>query len=199
MTLKTNRALIFDVDGVMLDWHGGFRNWMGGQGFEDALPDETHYDLTKHFPKFNQEGIVEQINKFNRDEQYAHLPHVPGVTAGLHDLWHSHAAHLRFVVVSATGRHIKTIYHRTYSLMDFPPFDECYFLDVADKKGGTFALFDTGSIVFEDNVKHAEEAVRRGHHVVLVDRPYNSDLEGEHIHRIFHWKEALPIVNQLLD
>lgn len=195
-SLATDRpAFIFDVDEVIVAWRPAFLAWMRQLGHLVVGDNDSCYDFRSALPELSPEMKDRWVERFNHSEAYATLAPVPGAAEALNRLRDAALA-TPFVVVSAVGEGFSTVRHRTAMLAALGcAFDRLHYVGVKGSKAAVFARYQAGSVVFEDNPRHADAALALGHTVVLFDQPYNKAWRGGggHWSRVEDWDEAVAV------
>jgi hypothetical protein len=189
-------AVIFDVDGVLLDWFGSFKQWMRGQGIKIDDDAQVQWNMTETFVGLSEAEIDAKVAEFNNSEHFGHLDHWPGALAAIMQLRRSFSGAL-FAALTGSGITPKTTRLRASSVEQFP-IDEMFILPLGDSKIPWLKRYDReGSVFIEDNAKHALAAVGLIEHVILLDREYNRvDTPG--VTRCMSWDDAVEHITQVL-
>ena len=186
--------LIFDIDGVLLDWTTGFNQWMIDRG-EPPQGAQSAYNMNTCWPQYDDVQITAIIREFNQSPQFSALDEVPGaftaylrITGTFPDV--------KTVAVSACGLHPITQIQRLHQLYRIGyRFEEFYALDLNAGKLDTFVKFPSGGIVFEDSARHAVHASHAGHKPILLNRPYNQGTWPDVI-RADNWDHVLQLLKE---
>jgi FMN phosphatase YigB (HAD superfamily) len=190
-------AIVFDIDQVVLDWFGGFAQWMYEEkGFipQASTRDEKDYAMTTVFPTLGREKINPFIHEFNQTHAYGALPFNDGVLEAIKGIRAEFGETHGLIAISSCGVHPRTVFLRSCNLSAVD-LDELHILPLMASKRELLATYPKGTVMFEDSPKHAEEIVAAGHEVIIYDQGYNSGLSYP---RIYHWDEALPKLRELM-
>lgn len=193
------KALIFDVDGVILNWCSGFLNWMAGQGHSVAARVPTSYDMANCLPELPRAQLLCWIELFNRHPAYSKLTYLPDAQLEIWRLCKVDFQLWRAAVVSATGTGFWTVKRRADALAKIGCFDDLHCIGVRDPKADFFVRYPAGSIVFEDSTEHALAALELGQRVVFFDYPYNRDCPDDRdgLKKVRSWPAARCAARQL--
>lgn len=185
-------AVIFDVDGVLLDWFGSFKEWMKGQDIKIDDDAEVKWNMIDTFVGLSEEEIDAKIEEFNNSDHFGHLDHWPGALAATMQLRKAFPE-LLFVALTGAGTSPRTTRLRAASVEAFP-IDEMFIVPLGESKVPWLKRYDYhGSVFIEDNAKHAKDGVNYAEHVVLLDRPYNGKKVPGAV-RCFDWDEAVDFI-----
>jgi hypothetical protein len=187
------KALIFDVDEVILQWRPAFLAWMARQGHRLVDGDDTCLDFSGRLPELKHDEVPAWVERFNASPDYADLKPLPWADLTIRQLVLRDFAPWRAVVVTAAGSSFSALRHRTEALSRITTcFDELHYVGIREAKADYFARYQAGSIVFEDPVLHAKDALALGHRVVFFGYPYNRDCPDDlpGLVRVENWRQA---------
>lgn len=186
-----NNTIVFDVDGAILDWLGGFFWFLENKkGIKPGCrPEDVHdHDLAKVLPISSFE-VVGLINDFNSSHYFAALDILKNSLYGMNKL-RSELPDWHFAVVTAAGCSPKTVRYRAENIDNVfgDLLDEVFIMPLGETKLDLFRRFPPGrAIVIEDTPKYVGDAKNAGHFAIIVDAPYNRD-EYTTLPRIHDWK-----------
>ena len=196
----SNRIILTDVDGVLLEWEHHFTKWMLQRTLFDErgaryhpyklLPDkENTYEMAERFGLTKTE-VRKEIRKFNRSawmgtqrpmlesQTWVKLIAAEGwtfipITSQTSD---KPAQELRKRRLGELfGEHIFTNYHILGT--------------GADKDSALAEFHGTGLYWVEDKPHNALAGLNYGLKPILIDHPYNRDFNHPEIIRVSNWKE----------
>ena len=202
----SNRIILTDVDGVLLEWEHHFTKWMLQRTLFDErgaryhpyrlLPDKQNtYEMAERFGLTTTE-IRKQIREFNRSawmgtqrpmlesqtwvkllaaEGWTFIP----ITSQTSDIPAQHLRKRR--LGELFGDHVFTNYHILGT--------------GADKDSALAEFHNTGLYWVEDKPKNALAGLKYGLKPILIDHPYNRDLEHPEIIRVSNWKQIHEILS----
>ena len=202
---QSNRIILTDVDGVLLEWERHFTKWMLQRTLFDErgaryhphrlLPDKQNtYEMAERFG-VTKEQIRKEIREFNRSawmgtqrpmlesQTWVKLLAAEGwtfipITSQTSDI---PAQQLRKKRMGELfGAHIFTNYHILGT--------------GADKDGALAEFHDTGLYWVEDKPHNALAGLKYGLKPILIDHPYNRDFEHPDITRVNNWQDIHKIV-----
>ena len=202
----SNRIILTDVDGVLLEWEHHFTKWMLQRTLFDErgaryhpyrlLPDkENTYEMAERFGLSITE-IRKLIREFNRSawmgtqrpmfesQTWVKLLAAEGwtfipITSQTSDI---PAQQLRKKRLGELfGEHIFTNYHILGT--------------GADKDSALAEFHNTGLYWVEDKPKNAVAGLKYGLKPILIDHPYNQDFDHPDVIRVSNWKEIHQILS----
>lgn len=189
MNNKKN-AIIFDIDGVVLNWSDSFFEWMEGNGHTVVWNAPEQWNMTGNFPELTEKDIVSGIEEFNNSESFGHLKHYDGATLTLTKLRKAISKDVVFSAITAAGTSPSCVRRRATSIEEFP-IDELWIVPLGESKEHWLRMYETPSVYVEDNAKHANMSAKIGHTTLLFDRPYNKNIEiNENIIIVNDWKDV---------
>ena len=196
----SNRVILTDVDGVLLEWEHHFTKWMLQRTLFDQrgaryhpyrlLPNKQNtYEMADRFG-LTKDEIRKEIREFNRSawmgtqrpmlesQTWVKLMAAEGwtfipITSQTSDI---PAQHLRKKRLGELfGDHVFTNYHILGT--------------GADKDSALAEFHNTGLYWVEDKPKNAVAGLKYGLKPILIDHPYNRDFDNPAITRVNNWQE----------
>jgi hypothetical protein len=189
--------IIFDADGVLIDYTKGFFGWMDSQGHKpvcasDAVQD---YAFTTAFPFLSPEQILACVARFSQSPEFEWLEPLEGAHEAvihLRDLY----PRSRLLCVTAPGDHPSTVAMRQSCLRPFL-MDKVICLPLGSKKSDVYRDAAPASLVIDDLLKHIVEAQDLGHVGILMGRSYNQhEIAGR---RADNWDDAVRHIVDVMD
>ena len=196
----SNRIILTDVDGVLLEWEHHFTKWMLQRTLFDErgaryhpyklLPDkENTYEMAERFGLTVTE-IRKEIREFNRSawmgtqrpmfesQTWVKLLAAEGwtfipITSQTSDVPAQQLRKRR--LGELFGAHIFTNYHILGT--------------GADKDSALAEFHDTGLYWVEDKPKNAVAGLKYCLKPILIDHPYNRDFKHPDVIRVSNWKQ----------
>lgn len=171
-----NQPVIFDCDGVLLDWETGFRNWVLRHRPTTVFTSEypTDWDLS-HWIGCSPDESMTLIRAFNRSAFFGSLSAMPGAARMLYEL--ERQRHPLFVVTSCSSDDLTVARRkRNLEIIFSTPIERIICLDLGVSKLETLRAFQTifGECIWvEDNLKNALDGFTAGHRSFFLRRPHN--------------------------
>ena len=203
----SDRIILTDVDGVLLEWEHHFTKWLqlrsyfdknGNRNYPYKLLDSNHndYDMSKRFG-ISKETISQEIREFNRSAWMGtQRPMLESQT------WVKllHAEGWTFVPITSQtsdipGQALRK--KRLGELFGEHVFSNYHILGTgADKDGALAEFHDTGLYWVEDKPKNALAGLNYGLKPILIDHPYNKEFNHPDIIRVNNWKQIHEILSK---
>ena len=203
----SNRIILTDVDGVLLEWEHHFTKWLqlrsyfdknGNRNYPYKLLDsgQDNYDMSKRFG-ISKETISQEIREFNRSAWMGtQRPMLESQT------WVKllHAEGWTFVPITSQtsdipGQALRQ--KRLGELFGEHVFSNYHILGTgADKDSALAEFHDTGLYWVEDKPKNALAGLKYGLKPILINHPYNKDFNHPDIIRVNNWKQIHEILSK---
>ena len=191
----SNRIILTDVDGVLLEWESHFTKWMVSCGYELKENFKSEYDMQKRFADHNVD-IKIKIREFNKSAWMGTQPPMPESQTWVKLL---HAEGWTFIPISSQTSDIpaqELRKRRLEELFGEDIFYNFHILETGSDKDSAFAEFhNTGLWWIEDKWTNALAGLKFGLNVLLYDRPYNQDFNHPEITRVNNWQDIHKIVS----
>ena len=202
----SNRIILTDVDGVLLEWEHHFTKWMLQRTLFDErgvryhphrlLPDkENTYEMAERFGVTKTE-IRKHIREFNRSAwmgtQRPMLESQTWVKLLAAEGW-------TFIPITSQTSDIPAQQLRKRRLGEL--FGEHVFVNYhilgtgADKDSALAEFHNTGLYWVEDKPNNAVAGLKYGLKPILIDHPYNRDFNHPDVLRVSNWKEIHEILS----
>jgi len=202
----SNRIILTDVDGVLLEWEHHFTKWMLQRTLFDErgaryhphrlLPDkENTYEMAERFGVTKTE-IRKHIREFNRSAwmgtQRPMLESQTWVKLLAAEGW-------TFIPITSQTSDIPAQQLRKRRLGEL--FGEHVFVNYhilgtgADKDSALAEFHNTGLYWVEDKPNNAVAGLKYGLKPILIDHPYNRDFDHPDVIRVSNWKEIHQILS----
>lgn len=191
----SEKVILTDVDGVLLDWLFAFTQWMNKHGYNEVEGTENEYDMNIRYgiSKVEKERLVRM---FNESAWIRKLPPLRDAIKYVKKLHEDHGYVFR--VISSLSDDYYAQHLRTKNLIEmFGPsvFESFVYLDTgADKDEALEQYRDSGCFWVEDKPENAILGRDIGLESILVAHDFN-DIEGiDGIPRAKNWKEIYEII-----
>lgn len=196
MNVKTNKVILTDCDGVLLDWEEGFGVWMEHHGHEMIDGGKLIYKIGDRYGMSNNQGH-KLIKQFNESAAIGFLPPLRDAQYYVKLLAEKHG--YRFLAVTSLSTDQCAIELRKRNLRKL--FGEGTFIDVicldtgADKDEILAELSKKykGNWWIEDKPENADAGANVGFNSILVEHGHNMTYTG--IARIVkNWEEIYQLI-----
>jgi FMN phosphatase YigB (HAD superfamily) len=191
----SEKVILTDVDGVLLDWLFAYTQWMDKHGYTVVKGGENEYDVTKRYglDKVEKERLVRM---FNESAWIRKLPPLRDAIKYVKKLHEDHGYVFR--VISSLSNDYYAQHLRTKNLIEmFGPsvFESFVYLDTgADKDEALEQYRDSGCFWIEDKPENAILGQKIGLKSILVAHNFNNTREAQWLPRASNWKEIYEII-----
>ena len=185
----SNRIILTDVDGVLLEWENHFTKWMVSCGYKLKENFKSEYDMQKRFADHNVD-IKIKIREFNKSAWMGTQSPMPESQTWVKLL---HAEGWTFIPISSQtsdkpAQELRK--RRLEELFGKQVFSNYHILGTgADKDSALAEFHNTGLYWVEDKPKNALAGLNYGLKVLLYDHPYNQDFNHPEITRVNNWEQ----------
>ena len=202
----SNRIILTDVDGVLLEWEHHFTKWMLQRTLFDErgaryhpyrlLPNkENTYEMAERFGLTKTE-VRKEIREFNRSAwmgtQRPMLESQTWVKLLAAEGW-------TFIPITSQTSDIPAQQLRKRRLGELfgdHVFTNYHILGTgADKDSALAEFHNTGLYWVEDKPNNAVAGLKYGLKPILIDHPYNRDFEHPEVIRVSNWKQIHEILS----
>jgi hypothetical protein len=203
----SDRIILTDVDGVLLEWEHHFTEWMLQRSYYDdkqqriypykLLPDKQNtYEMAERFGLSVFE-IRKEIREFNKSAWMGTQSPMPESQTWVKLLA---AEGWTFIPITSQTSDIPAQQLRKTRLGELfgdHIFKNYHILDTGQDKDQVLAEFhNTGLYFIEDKPKNALTGLEYGVRPILIDHPYNRDFQHPDVIRVNNWKQIHEIVHE---
>ena len=206
MPISNNRIILTDVDGVLLEWEHHFTKWMLQKTlFDDRgsryhphrlLPDKQDtYWMEERFGLTKNEIRI-QIREFNRSAWIGTQRPMLGAQTWVKLLAAEGWTFIPITSQTSDKPAQELRKRRLGELFGEHVFTNYHILGTgADKDSALAEFHNTGLYWVEDKPANAVAGLKYGLKPILIDQPYNQDLNHPDIIRVSNWKQIHQIVS----
>ena len=191
---QSNRIILTDVDGVLLEWENHFTKWMISRGYKLKDNFVSEYNMQKRFEDHNL-NIKTEIREFNKSAWMGTQPPMPESQTWVKLL---HAEGWTFIPISSQTSDIpaqELRKRRLEELFGEYAFYNFHILETGQDKDDVLAEFHgTGLWWIEDKWTNAYAGLKYGLKPLIVDHPYNREYSHPDITRVNNWQDIHKIV-----
>ena len=192
---QSNRIILTDVDGVLLEWENHFTKWMISRGAKLKNEFKAEYDMQRRFVDAT-EDIKLAIREFNKSAWMGTQPPMPESQTWVKLL---HAEGWTFIPISSQTSDIpaqELRKRRLEELFGEYAFYNFHILETGQDKDNVLAEFHgTGLWWIEDKWTNALAGLKYGLKPLFIDHPYNREYSHPDITRVNNWKQIHEIVS----
>jgi len=188
----TNKVILVDVDGCLLNWLDRFVDYMHSEGYTTYLDDPDQYNLESFFD-VPAEDVYKRITTFNDDHwKFGTLDTYKGTKEAMSllvDLGY------RFVAITSCSDKESVADLRRANLYNIfgDVFDKVHCIALHKDKGPILRQYEP-TFWIEDRFSHAIEGAIAGHTAILIDRPWNQDEYEALVTRCHSWAEIVQYI-----
>lgn len=185
----TEKLILTDCDGVLLDWEVAFEQWMEQHGHKKVV--QATYDISKTYGIEKSEG-KRLVREFNESAWMGFLPAFRDARSGVAKLVEQG---YKFVVITSLSLDEKARMLRISNLKNI--FGKDVFVDVicldtgADKDEELVKYKDSGLWWIEDKPENAECGLKYGLKPILIEHNHNRDHDVEGIEYAEDWDDIV--------
>ena len=206
MPISNNRIILTDVDGVLLEWEHHFTKWMLQKTlFDDRgsryhphrlLPDKQDtYWMEERFGLTKNEIRI-QIREFNRSAWMGTQRPMLGSQTWVKLLAAEGWTFIPITSQTSDKPAQELRKRRLGELFGEHVFTNYHILGTgADKDSALAEFHNTGLYWVEDKPANAVAGLKYGLKPILIDHPYNKDLNHEGIIRVNNWQDIHKILS----
>ena len=203
----SDRIILTDVDGVLLEWESHFTEWMLQRNYYDdqeqrvypykLLPDKQNtYEMADRFGLSIIE-IRKEIREFNKSAWMGTQCPMPDSQTWVKLLA---AEGWTFIPITSQTSDIPAQQLRKKRLGELfgdHIFKNYHILDTGSDKDSVLAEFhNTGLYFIEDKQKNALTGLKYGVRPILIDHPYNRDFQHPDVIRVNNWKQIHELLHE---
>lgn len=188
----SNKLILVDCDGVLVDWEYGFTKWMKQHGHEPIIHNE--YDIATTF-NISKAEAKNYVRMFNESAAVGWLPALRDAVKYVKKLHEEHGFIFHCITSLSLDEYAGKLRKKNLeALFGKTVFEKITCLDTgADKDEALEPYRDSGCLWVEDKVENAELGYELGLNSVLIAHDHNKDYEGP-IERVKNWKEIYEMI-----
>ena len=201
----SNRIILTDVDGVLLEWEYHFIKWMNQRSYFNDKGDriypyqlqpgvENDYEMANRFG-VDKKTIRKEIREFNKSAWMGTQPPMPESQTWVKLL---HAEGWTFIPISSQTSDIPAQELRKSRLEELfgeYAFYNFHILETGQDKDDVLAEFHgTGLYFVEDKWTNALAGLKYGLKVLFINHPYNQKYSHPDITRVNNWQDIHKII-----
>lgn len=185
-----------DIDEIIVEFVRGYLQ-LYNQKYNKTLSLDEVFSYNLFEPlKISREASIELADEYYDSEGFDNILFVDGAEEGIKKLNKDY----ELIFVTARPSHVKK---KTEIFIKnlFPDLDSKIFYSKNIWEEGLFkseiCKTHQCDVLIEDDLKHALECAENGIKIILLDKPWNQNVEHENIIRAKNWDEILEKINEL--
>lgn len=184
----SDKLILVDCDGVLLDWKYGFFRWMRERGFEPLQTGK--YDIATTFDIPNKRA-KELVRHFNESAAIGWLPQFRDAVKYVRKLHEDHGFIFHCITSLSTDTYAgKLRVKNLEALFGKTVFEKVECLECgADKDEALIPYADSGCIWVEDKPENALAGQKIGLNSLLIAHDFNEDFDHPSITKVQNWRE----------
>lgn len=184
----SEKLILVDCDGVLVDWVYGFTKWMKQHGHEPVIHDE--YDIAKTFNIEKSEAKY-YVRMFNESAAMGWLPALRDSVKYVRKLHDEHGYIFHCITSLSLDEYAGKLRKKNLeALFGKTVFEKITCLDTgADKDDALAPYRDSGCVWVEDKIENAETGLKMGLTSFLIEHDHNKHYTNESIPTVKNWKE----------
>ncbi len=192
MIARSDKTILVDCDGVILDWEYGFDQWMCRHGYE--IVQEGEYKMDKKYGLSRKES-KRLVRMFNESAWIRKLAPLRDAIKYVKKLHEDHG--FVFHAITSLSNDQYSQHLRTKNLRELfgdTVFEKYVYLDTgADKDDALLPYNSTQCFWVEDKPKNADLGATLGLTAILMGHEHNVNYDGPAT-RVSSWKEIYNII-----
>jgi hypothetical protein len=193
---QSNRIILTDVDGVLLDWEKHFSKWMISKGYQQVADGKKMYSMVDRYG-IEKPKMRKLTTEFNNSAWMGTQEPMPNSQTWVKLL---HAEGWTFIPITSQTTDIPAQQLRKWRLKELfggTVFSNFIILPTGDDKDSALAEFHgTGLWWVEDKPENAEAGLKFGLKSMLYDHLYNKEYNNPNVKRVSNWEHIYKIVNE---
>jgi len=193
---NTNKLILVDADGVLLDWEWAFSIWMQERGYTLTADNKKSYYLHEHYNELTPEDAPKVIKIFNESAAIGFLPPLRDAMFYVKRLHEEYGYRFHCITSLSTDKNAVKLRERNLAkLFGKTAFERVVCLPTGAHKDDALAEYqDTGYWWIEDKPENAEAGLRAGLKPLLIEHGHNMNYSHTHIPLVKNWHEIYNII-----
>jgi len=189
----TNKTILTDADGVLLDWEVDFNKWMAKRGYAKKVNDVYEMEIAYGLSKFKCKKLVRE---FNSSAWVRYLPAFRDARSGVAHLVEAGYKFHCITSLSLDEKAGKLRKKNLEAIFGKNVFEEVICLDTgADKDDALEPYKDSGLYWIEDKTANANLGAKLGLKSLLINHTHNETQDTvDGVVRVGKWAQIVDIV-----
>lgn len=186
----TDRLILTDCDGVILDWQTRFDEWMRDRGYKMIENGLAEYRIGTRYGISVDDGR-KCTRTFNNSSTIGFLPQFRDSLYYMDLLYRKHGYKFTVITSLSSNRYSQRLREMNlHNLLDSEMFEDIICLDTgADKKEALMPYRDSGCYWIEDSVINAAVGRDLGLQTFLMEHSHNRMICPEGVKLVANWQQ----------
>lgn len=191
--IRSDKVILVDCDGVLLDWKYGFYKWMLDHGYK--IVEQNRYEVSETFGIPKEKG-KELVQNFNESAAIGYLPALRDAVKYVKKINEEGGYVFHCITSLSTDPYAGKLRKKNLEkLFGKNVFEKLVCLECgADKDDALLPYKDSGCIWVEDKPENAIVGDTLGLKSVLIRHDFNKDFVHNNIEKVSSWKEIYDMV-----
>lgn len=184
----SDKLILVDCDGVLLDWKYGFFRYMKQHGYEPI--NYCEYDIAKTF-ELESDYTYSLVRHFNESAAMGWLPPFRDAVKYVRKLHEDHGYIFHCITSLSTDEYAGKLRKKNLeAVFGKTVFEKIECLDCgADKDDALKPYADSGCVWIEDKPENAVAGERVGLNSILIAHDHNEGFEHPFITKVQNWRQ----------
>jgi FMN phosphatase YigB (HAD superfamily) len=185
---NTNKTILTDCDGVLLDWETSFHNWMADNGYKTIVENVYEMEVAYGIAKSECKRLVRE---FNNSAWMCCLPALRDSRSGVAKLVEAGYTFICITSMSLDPYAKKLREDNLATVFGEGVFTDVVCLDTgADKDDALAPYKDTGLYWLEDKPENAQLGADLGLTTILINHGHNANYMDKRITNVDNWAQV---------
>jgi len=190
----TEKLILTDADGVMLDWEWAFSIWMQERGYTLTEGAKKSYWLHDHYNELEQKDAKKMVKQFNESAAIGFLPALRDSAHYVRQLHEELGYVFRVITSLSLDKNAQKLREMNLHKIFGDAIESVICLDTGSDKDAALAPYkDTGMYWIEDKPQNADCGYALGLKSILVEHGHNMN----HVCPypiVKNWKEIYSVI-----
>jgi len=192
--MNTQKLILTDCDGVMLDWEWAFTVWMTERGYQQKPDKKLTYYLHDHYHDLTHAEAKKVVKQFNESAAIGFLPALRDATYYIKRLYEEHGYRFRVITSLSLDKNAQKLREMNLRKMFGNAIEDVICLNTgADKDEALAPYKDTGMWWIEDKPANADCGHNLGLKSILIEHGHNMN-HGCSYPVVKNWKELYDLI-----
>jgi FMN phosphatase YigB (HAD superfamily) len=191
----TNKLILTDADGVLLDWEWAFSVWMQERGYTMVEGAKTSYYLHEHYQELEKKDSKKVVKQFNESAAIGFLPALRDSAYYVKRLHEEHGYQFRVITSLSLDKNAGKLREMNLRKLFVNAIESVICLDTgADKDTALEPYRDSRMWWIEDKWENFRTGIDMGLKSVLVEHGHNMTQDTSGGYKVTTWKEIFDLI-----